>query len=139
MINFIWLTSSPNILSYITFYTMIHATHCPGSFTSTLNLTYPYRYTCKGRELNSATTLASQPAAGHRLSFIIIIVIYDLGLRPVCGAGRRKAEFCSHAIDISEFYSPHLRPSVNIEPTCSLEITDVFTVMLVHYQNDLCQ
>ena len=29
----------------------------------------------KGRELNSATTLASQPAASHILSFITTIVI----------------------------------------------------------------
>ena len=34
---------------------------------------------CKGRELNSAATLASQPAAGHSLSFIITIVIMTLG------------------------------------------------------------
>ena len=33
----------------------------------------------KGWELNSAATLASQPAAGHRLSFIITIVIMTLG------------------------------------------------------------
>ena len=37
----------------------------------------------KGWELDSAATLASQPAAGHYCN-------YDLGLRPVCGAGRRK-------------------------------------------------
>ena len=33
----------------------------------------------KRRELNSATTLASQPAAGYSLSFIITIVIKTLG------------------------------------------------------------
>ena len=34
---------------------------------------------CKGRELNLAATLASQPAAGHSLNFIITIVIMTLG------------------------------------------------------------
>ena len=33
----------------------------------------------KGRELNSAANSASQPAAGHSLSFIITIVIITLG------------------------------------------------------------
>ena len=32
-----------------------------------------------GRELNLAATLASQPAAGHSLNFIITIVIMTLG------------------------------------------------------------
>ena len=33
----------------------------------------------KERELNSVSTLASQPAAGHSLSFVITIVIMTLG------------------------------------------------------------
>ena len=32
------------------------------------------------RDLNSATTVASQPSAGHSLSFIIIVFILTLGL-----------------------------------------------------------
>ena len=34
---------------------------------------------CKEREPNSAAALASQPAAGHSLSFISIIVFMTLG------------------------------------------------------------
>ena len=33
----------------------------------------------QGRKLNSATALASQPAASHSLSFIITTVIITLG------------------------------------------------------------
>ena len=45
----------------------------------------------KWQELNSATTLASQPAVGHSLSFIFTIGIMTLcwGL---CGAGHRKLQ-----------------------------------------------
>ena len=48
----------------------------------------------KGRELNSAATLASQPAAGHcnSLSFIVNIVIMDLGWGLFVGL---VAESCS--------------------------------------------
>ena len=47
-------------------------------------------YKSKGRELNSAPTLASQPATGHNLKLYYYYCYYDLGLRPVCGAGHRK-------------------------------------------------
>ena len=62
------------------------------------NLAILFNFMCvqtvrvQGRELNSAATLASQPAIGHSLSFITTIVIMTLGLRPVCGAGRRKLQ-----------------------------------------------
>ena len=46
----------------------------------------------KGWELNSASTLASQPAADHSLSFIITIVIMTLGWGLFVGLA---AESCS--------------------------------------------
>ena len=45
----------------------------------------------EGREINSATTLASQPPAGQSLSFIDTIVIMTLGFLFV----RLAAECCS--------------------------------------------
>ena len=38
-----------------------------------------YEITCLHMELNSAVALASQPAAGHSLNFIITIVNMTLG------------------------------------------------------------
>ena len=67
----------------------------------------------KRREPNSAAALASQPVAGHSLSFIIIIVFYDLGLRPTSGTACRKLQpnlalmpyiYETNGIDFFEFF-----------------------------------
>ena len=64
----------------------------PVTYTSLKNAIY------KGRELNLAATLASQPAASHNLSFIITIVIMTLGWGLFMGWPQKvAAQFGSHA------------------------------------------
>ena len=46
--------------------------------------------TMKGWELNLATTLPHNLQPATASAFYYYYCYYDLGLRPVCGAGRRK-------------------------------------------------
>ena len=43
-----------------------------------------------GWESNLTAALTSQPAAGHSLSFYDLF--YDLGLRPISGAGHKRLQ-----------------------------------------------
>ena len=80
----------PCMFLYFMMYTLVRAS----GYQPHMNME-PY----KERVLNSAATLALQPAAGHDLSFILTIVITALGEASCLWGWLQKvaAEFASHA------------------------------------------